>query len=695
MNTKFLSAKATVIMLLSLVSVCLPALSCGAGLLSPKNSHLKTPNIKSHDVRVTIENGYAITEIDQVFFNPNIEDIEATYTFPIPEKASVGEFTYWINDQPITGEVVEAAKARQIYETEKSLGNETALVEQNSYLAFETTVYPVRAQQDVRTRLVYIQPVHLDSAVGRYVYPLEEGGTDEMQEAFWHFNSVVDERFSFHLTLRSGFPLQDLRLPQHPNATINKISAQEWEVKLGSSESNAPQFAEEGSEYESTASQPHSSFNLDQDIVLYWRLIPELPGSVDLVTYKDPSSSQGTFMLTLTPGADLEPIEQGRDWIFVLDFSGSMSSKYATLIHGMERAMGKLHPNDRFRIVLFNQSAWEVTRGFVSVNSENVKAYGDKLLRQDPTGGTNLYAGLEKGIRALDSDRPSGMILITDGVANVGTTEKKKFLELIKDTDVRLYTMIMGNGANRPLLEGMTRVSDGFAMNISNGDDVYGKVLLAAGKLSHLALRDIQLEIDGVKTSDVTPGNINSLYHGQQLIVLGKYYADSNGVQPAELQLTGKIGDRKVNYDARLNFPGSDLSHPELERLWAYATIEHLQGEMDYLGENPDTKQALVDVAIDNSLVTNHTSMVIVRDDRFKEYNLERRNQERVAKERNARDERANQPVSNNQQQAGNGFSQPRAYPSNGGSGGGSMSIEFLILLLPLLLGLKRGRNDA
>jgi len=43
-----------------------------------------------------------------------------------------------------------------------------------------------RAQQDVKIKLVYLQPVHVDSAVGRYVYPLEEGGVDTEQLSFWH-----------------------------------------------------------------------------------------------------------------------------------------------------------------------------------------------------------------------------------------------------------------------------------------------------------------------------------------------------------------------------------------------------------------------------------------------------------------------------------------------------------------------------
>ena len=682
-----LSPRALAIFVLVFSLFSLSSQATAAGLLTPRQSHLQTPDILSQDVKVTIENGYAITQIDQVFFNPNVDDIEAIYSFPVPEKAAVGEFTYWIDGQPITGEVVEAARAKQIYETEKASGNETAIVEKNSFLAFESSVYPVRGQQRVQIRLVYIQPVHLDSAVGHYVYPLEEGGTDEAQEAFWQFNNSVKETFSFHLTLRSGFPLNDVRLPGHSAAVITKVNDQEWTVEMSSGARNVADTEPAGHGEAQSTPHSHSAFSLDKDIVLYWRLAPNLPGAVDLVTYHEPGSSQGTFMLSLTPGDDLEKIQSGRDWVFVLDFSGSMQGKYATLIDGMQRALSQLPVDDRFRIFLFNQSAWEVTNGFTNVDSQNIQRYSDKLFSLHPDGSTNLYAGLKQGLNALDSDRVSGIVLVTDGVANVGVTEKKAFLKLLEDKDVRLFTMIMGNGANRPLLNGMTRMSQGFAMNVSNGDDVYGKVLLAAGKLSHTALRDIELDIRGVRTSNVTPTIIGSLYHGQQLTILGKYFVDQQD-ETATMKLRGKIGDRKVDYDARLRFTANDVRHPELERLWAYATVEHLQGKLDYLGDNLDTRQALVEVAIDNSLVTNHTSMIVVRDDRFKQYNIERSNRERVKKENSARQERANQPVSNNQQQAGNGFKQPRAYPvgsSGNGSGGGMINFAFLVLLLPLL----------
>ncbi|MCV6604405.1 MAG: VIT domain-containing protein, partial [Porticoccaceae bacterium] len=172
-----------------------------AGLMTPKSSNLPTLEIKQHHVNVVIEDGYAITSVEQVFYNPNSEELEAIYSFPVPEKASVGEFTYWIDGQPVTGEVLEKKQARELYEREKSRGRETAITEQDEYRTFDSSVYPVRGNQEVKIRLVYIQPVHVDHSIGRYLYPLEEGGVDEQKLAFWNYNDEVSEAFSFNLKL--------------------------------------------------------------------------------------------------------------------------------------------------------------------------------------------------------------------------------------------------------------------------------------------------------------------------------------------------------------------------------------------------------------------------------------------------------------------------------------------------------------
>ncbi len=663
-----------------------------AGLMTPKSSQFSALEIKQHHVNVVIEDGYAITRIDQVFFNPHDSALEAIYSFPVPEKASVGEFTYWIDGKPVTGEVVEKKRARDIYQQEKAQGRETALTEKDEYKTFDSSVYPVLPQQDVKIRLVYIQPIHVDSGIGRYVYPLEEGGVDEEKLAFWSYNEAVTEAFSFKLKLRSSYPVDDVRLPQHPQATAQSLSPEEWSVALanGQATTNSQAILEEESHAHAPPPQPLQPQiiqKLDKDIVVYWRHQKGLPGAIDMVSHREPGKDRGTFMMTITPGDDLAPITQGRDWVFVLDLSGSMQGKYHSLVAGVNKGLGKLNPNDRFRIVLFNNSAQELTSGYVPATPEQITRYTQQLENTQPNGGTNLYAGLKEGIDELDADRSSAIILVTDGVANVGTTEKKAFLKLLEQHDVRLFTFVMGNSANRPLLDGMTKVSNGFAISVSNSDDIVGQLMLATGKLTHQALHDVEVNIKGVKVEDMTPAAIGSLYHGQQLIVMGHYRGDGM----ADVTVSGKISGQKKIYSSRFEFPEHSTRNPEVERLWAYAYIEALQNQMDYLGEDSDNKNAIIDVAKEYSLVTDYTSMIVLREEVFQQYNIDRNNARRVVDEQQARQERANAPVQNNRVDTQSPtFNTPRAYPGSSGSGGGASGPWFVLLLVPLIIALRK-----
>ncbi|MGS2724793.1 VIT and vWA domain-containing protein [Porticoccus sp. GXU_MW_L64] len=649
-----------------------------AGLMTPKSSNLPPLQIKQHHVNVVIEDGYAITSVEQVFYNPNSAELEAIYSFPVPEKASVGEFTYWIDGAPVTGEVLEKKQARDLYEREKSQGRETAITEQDEYRTFDSSVYPVRANQDVKIRLVYIQPVHVDHSIGRYVYPLEEGGVDEQKLAFWNYSDEVSEAFSFNLKLRSSYPIDTLRLPKHPQAVATSSSPQQWQVALTNSSASSASVDEEAT----TTVVPQVVQRLDTDIVVYWRHQKGLPGSIDMVAHKPDASGRGTFMMTVTPGDDLARIEQGRDWVFVLDLSGSMQGKYSSLVEGVNKGLQQLNPSDRFKIVLFNNSARELTPGYVMATPQDVSHFTQQLANTPASGGTNLYAGLQKGMRGLDADRPSALVLVTDGVANVGVTEKKRFLKLLEQQDVRLFTFVMGNSANRPLLDGMTKVSNGFAMSVSNSDDIVGQLKLATEKLTHQAFHDIDVHIKGVKVEDMEPARLGSLYRGQQLIVFGHYRGD--GV--ADVTISGKVSGQPKAYKTRITFPETAELHPEIERLWAYAAIEGLQDQIDYLGEDSDSKQAIVDIAREYGLVTNYTSMVVVRDEVFQQQGIERRNHQRVQQEHRARQQRAAAPVRDNradsQQPA---FQQPRATPRKGG-GGGSFGLWMLVLLPVLLL---------
>ncbi len=680
MKTQTQKSKLGWMSLLTVLALFFSVGSQAAGLLKPANSGLPDLQIREHHVDVVIDNGYITTQIDQIFHNPNAQQLEAIYSFPVPEKAAVGEFTYWIDGKPVIAEVVEKQKAKQIYQQEKQAGREAALVEKDVYKTFDISVTPVLPNSDVHIRLVYIQSADIDHSIGRYVYPLEEGGVDEQKLSFWTRNEEVTEKFSFNMELRSGYPLDSIRLPKHPQAVINSSGDQEWEVSLV----NQQQLQEEGSVSNSTAVA-----TLDQDIVVYWRLKENLPGTLDMVSYREEGQSQGTFMLTLTPGDDLPVMNQGGDWIFVLDVSGSMQGKYATLAQGVRQAIQKLRQEDRFRIIVFNESAKDISNGFQFATPENINRMLSKMENYKPGGGTNLYSGLEKAMTKLDADRSASIILVTDGVANVGVTEKKHFIKLLKKNDIRLFTFIMGNSANRPLLEEMTDVSQGFAVSVSNADDIIGKIMQASSKMTHMALRDVRLDIDGVSVKQITPEHIGSLYRGQQLVLFGHYFKAGT----ATVTLSGKVGSEKRIYSTQVNFPDTAADHPELERLWAYGFIEHLQSQLDYFGADADIEQAITDVATQYGLVTDYTSMLVVRDEVFQQLNIQRNNKQRVEKEQQARQTRAQQPVTSKRVDSQQPmFNKPRSTLGGGGSGAFDIWMMTALLLL-LATGYIRHRN--
>ncbi len=166
-----------------------PVVSQAAGILSPIGTGHQPIRILDHQVNVVINNGFAMTEVHQTFYNPNSEDLEAIYSFPLPKSASLSEVTITVGEREIHGEVLEKQKARQIYADEKSRGNDAGLAEKNEFYTFEFKVHPVPANDQTKIRFLYYQPLNIDTGVGRFLYPLEDGGTDEAGMSFWTTNA--------------------------------------------------------------------------------------------------------------------------------------------------------------------------------------------------------------------------------------------------------------------------------------------------------------------------------------------------------------------------------------------------------------------------------------------------------------------------------------------------------------------------
>jgi Ca-activated chloride channel family protein len=134
----------------------------------------------------------------------------------------------------------------------------------------------------------------------------------------------------------------------------------------------------------------------------------------------------------------------------------------------------------------------------------------------------------------------------------------------------------------------------------------------------------------------------------------------------------------------------SDLN-PELERIWAYATIENLQAKMNYFGADQDTEDAITDLAIEYGLVTDYTSMVVVHEEVFAAQGRMRTNRDRVAAEQAARQARAQQKPQNRRvDQHQPMYQKQRPSTGGGGSGGGAFGLPMILALLGVVMFRRR-----
>ncbi len=634
----------------------------GAGTLTPTGSGVSPVAIKSHDVKVTINNGFARTEVVQIFSNKNTQKIEAVYAFPVPESASMSEVSVMVGETVINGEVVDKKKADEIYGKEKAKGNKAGKAEKNGFQDFKFMVSNINPNEDVTIKFVYYQPLKIDTGVGRYQYPLEEGNTDEVQKSFWERNDKVEGKTTITMELKSAWPVADVRATGGTPFNV---------------EDKCPQGTFKASYDLKTG--------LTKDFVFYYRLQDNLPGRLEVIPYRAAGAKEGAFMMVVTPGLDLKPLSNGADYVFVLDISGSMQGeKIRTLCNGVGKVLGKMSPNDRFKIVTFEHVAKDLTSGWVNASESNVRSWIEKVKAIQANGGTNLYAGISKALDNLDADRATSIILVTDAVTNVGVVKPESFHKLLKKYDVRIFGFLMGNSGNWPLMRTICNTTGGFYAGVSNSDDLLGKILQAKKKITHECLHDAEIKIKGVKTYDLTGENIGKIYCGQQLVIFGRYEKGGKATVTLKARLTG--ADK--TYSTSFDFPETDTDNPELERLWALSRIEMYE-DMANAGIMPasETISVIRDLGINYQLVTDETSMLVLNDAAFQQYGIERKNQQRIKVEHQAQARRAAAPAKNYRVDTGKKNKRMFNYNAPRLGGGGAFGPFGAILMLLSCIG--------
>src|SRR5438105_4267069 len=125
------------------------------GLLIPDDKALPPLAMLNHKVSITLEDQVAITQVEQTFRNHTARELEATYVFPVLKGASVNKFKMTVNGKEVAGELIEADKAKQIYNSIVRRSHDPGLLEYVGNNLLQMKVFPIPANGDQKVSISY------------------------------------------------------------------------------------------------------------------------------------------------------------------------------------------------------------------------------------------------------------------------------------------------------------------------------------------------------------------------------------------------------------------------------------------------------------------------------------------------------------------------------------------------------------
>ncbi|MGQ0543657.1 MAG: VIT and vWA domain-containing protein, partial [Blastocatellia bacterium] len=549
--------------------------------------------LKSNTLDTTINGQVATTHVEQVFRNDTPYTLEGTYFFPIPETASIVEFSIWENGKKLVGEVRSREEARRIYDEIVRRQRDPGLLEYAGKDLFQASIFPIPPNSDKKLEITYSQVLKAESGTVSYRYPLGTGRN------LWRGNQQ-----GFESNVRD-MPLQKFGTVSGKIEIVGKEALRN--VYSPSHNIDVKQKSERA------ASVSFETNENDSDFQLFYGLSNDDFG-MSLLTRREPGKD-GYFLLMLSPRDDVSEKELvNKDIVFVLDTSGSMADEgkmdkaRAALLFGVRT----LRDGDRFNIINFAGEEHLMESGLIKADAAG-KQRGEAFVQKlRPTGGTNINDSLIASMKQFEkSDRPKMLVFMTDGLPTVGETATDKIvanLRKAKNVDVRIFPFGFGYDVNTVLLDKLGTENSGISDYVQPKENLEIKVSNFFARVSSPVLSDLEIDFGPVQTENMYPRKIGDLFRGMQLVIIGRYKNDSD-LRNITLLLRGKSGNesRSFSYD-KLNFPERSDTNDFLPRLWASRRVGWLVEEIRANGESKELKDEIIDLGTRYGIVTPYTS---------------------------------------------------------------------------------------
>lgn len=568
---------------------CITARPCG----------MQGPSVtrQSSDVRAELADRVLRFEITETFVNRGSGLGEADYIFPLPKGAAFQDLKLSINGELVSGELMDANRARQIYEQIVRQQRDPALVEWMGYGMLRARIFP-------------IAPGEVKKVVVRFQMVAEREG-DALRVDYFRGKRTTSDAVNRGDGMGSGGAME--------SGDMRRGGRQRIPETRGSFILTYPTDAIYGNAYSPTHSLVTErrggkrEVRVNGDASEITLLVPVRRSSepaISVLTYA-PSKEDGFALITLSPPA-VAPRVTARDVTLVLDVSGSMAGvKIRQAREAGKQVLATLSASDRFRIIDFSTDVRNFRDDFVRATAENLRAATQYLELLDASGSTNISGALDAALQGTAATgRLSVVLFVTDGEPTVGERNPDAIASRVarQRGNRRIFSFGVGADLNAALVERLAVEGRGTAHFVRPEESVERAVAIVASRLTNPVVTDVRVSAAGVRLIKTHPSDAADIFAGQDYVMLARY--DGSGT--SRLRFDGQTADGPVSWTSQVTFPSSSRENSFVARLWATQRVGYLAAEKRKNGRSGEIDDEIRELGEKYSIPTEFSSYLVL-----------------------------------------------------------------------------------
>ena len=589
-----------------------PDADAGFGALATERGCLP---MKSLDVQARIDGLIVRVSLTQRFVNPHAEALEATYIFPLPDRAAVTRFRLEVAGRVIEGDLKERAAARQEYERAIQAGHRAAIAEEERPGVFTMRVGNLPPGEEATVRLTLTGPLPFSDGEATFRFPLVVApryipgiplpgpavGDGVAQDT----DAVPDASRISPPVLLPGFP-NPVRLDFSVEIPLSSLNPSDFRSSLHT--------LVESEDNDTKLFRVQSGERLNRDFILRFRIGQERTVT-SLSLQPDREGKEGTFLLTLVPPARSAKRSMGRDVVFVLDRSGSMAGwKMVAARRALARMVDTLGERDRFTVYAFDDRIetppeFDGRRLMPATDRLRFRAV-EFLAKIDARNGTEMAEPLDLAVNELSLEgKPRGeriLVLVTDG--QVGNEDQilKHLGQRVKG--MRIFTLGIDRAVNEAFLRRLADLGGGRSEIVESEDRLDEAMDLIHRHIGEPMLTGVRLESAGLKfvRDSVVPGRLPDLFPGSPLLISGRYRGEADGA--IALQARDAAGEM---WSAEIR--GRRVDNPALTTVWSRGRLREMEDRFAIGGCNRAAlEREIVAISLRFGVLCRFTAFVAV-----------------------------------------------------------------------------------